>query len=89
MSELELNAGPGGKSAGLGESSKSAVVPTAETLAVPTGSGGPELSSEGTCTLVAKWQGSTIELPVLPKTTTIGEVKVSSGRMHTSVIRRS
>ena len=35
-------------------------------------------SAAGSCTLVAKWQGNTIELPVLPRTTTIGEVKASS-----------
>lgn len=31
---------------------------------------------EDGCTLVAKWQGKTIELPELAKSTTIGEVKV-------------
>lgn len=29
------------------------------------------------CTLVAKWQGNAIELPGLPPSTTIAEIKVS------------
>ena len=33
-------------------------------------------TAEAGCTLVAKWQGKTIELPELAKSTTIGEVKV-------------
>lgn len=48
------------------------------------GDTGGKTGDEGKCTLVAKWQGSTIELPVLPKTTTIGEVKVSDP----SILRR-
>lgn len=39
-------------------------------------SASPAAAAADGCTLVAKWQGSTIELPVLPKSTTIGEVKV-------------
>lgn len=35
-----------------------------------------ETTTEEGCTLVAKWQGKTIELPELAKSTTIGEVKV-------------
>lgn len=35
-----------------------------------------ETAEEDGCTLVAKWQGKTIELPELAKSTTIGEVKV-------------
>lgn len=45
------------------------------TVVVAPGSGG---AAAGGCTLVAKWQGSTIELPALPRTTTIGEVKARS-----------
>lgn len=35
-----------------------------------------ETAGEEGCTLVAKWQGKTIELPELAKSTTIGEIKV-------------
>lgn len=42
------------------------------------GSGSASVTAErSVCKLVAKWQGSTIELPVLPTSTTIGEVKVN------------
>lgn len=40
------------------------------------GEGSKGETKEG-CTLVAKWQGKTIELPELAKSTTIGEVKVN------------
>lgn len=36
----------------------------------------PTSAVASTCTLVAKWQGNAIELPGLPTSTTIGEVKV-------------
>lgn len=36
-----------------------------------------DVPSARACTLVAKWQGSAIELPNLSPSTTIGEVKVS------------
>lgn len=79
MSELEKNeekqvediqqkdsAAPVTQDSGSGSSDATVVAP------------GSEGAAAGGCTLVAKWQGSTIELPALPRTTTIGEVKARS-----------
>lgn len=71
MSALELN---GAQPAGL-EGSSGAAKPAADGAgALAAGAS----SSESGCALVAKWQGSTIELPVLPRSTTIAEVKASA-----------
>lgn len=77
MSALELNEGkPSGSEEPLPPE------PAGAPASVESDSGAAgAASSEGdmdSCTLVAKWQGNLIELPVLPKSTTIGEVKASS-----------
>lgn len=79
MSALELNEGkPSGSEEPLPPD------PAVAPASVESGSGAGAASSESeieSCTLVAKWQGNLIELPVLPKSTTIGEVKASA-RYH-------
>lgn len=77
MSALELNEGK------TSDSEEPLTPETAGSSASMESSGGAAgaASSESdieSCTLVAKWQGNLIELPVLPKSTTIGEVKASA-----------
>lgn len=74
--DAELKGAAGAEGAG-----DAASAPVAAGVAGAAGAGEAGASASAAaatdgCTLVAKWQGSTIELPVLPKSTTIGEVKV-------------
>lgn len=45
------------------------------------GAGDTAAAAEASYNLVAKWQGRTIELPALPASTTIAEVKVTVPRI--------
>lgn len=74
LAEADLKGAPGSGEAGkgAGETCASAGAGAAGT----TGVGSKQGENGEGCTLVAKWQGKTIELPELAKTTTVGEVKV-------------
>lgn len=76
MSALELKSGKDQQNDAIDDMSLGDAV-----AGVVAGAGGSESASvsaeRSVCKLVAKWQGSTIELPVLPTSTTIGEVKVN------------
>ncbi len=75
------------KAPGSGEDGAGAEIAPAPAGASEAGAGAAEAAgkhkqaaapAEDGCTLVAKWQGKTIELPDLAKSTTIGEVKVGA-----------
>lgn len=89
MSALEAQLkGPAAGSEESGEGGPAPAAAAAASATTGTGeagaaAGGATTAGAGagagaSCTLVAKWQGSTIELPVLPSSTTIGEVKVGA-----------
>lgn len=77
MSALELNEG---KPSGSEEPLPPEPAGTPASVESDSGTAGAASSESDieSCTLVAKWQGNLIELPVLPKSTTIGEVKASA-----------
>lgn len=77
MSALELNKG---KPSGSEESLPPETAGSPASVESDGGAAGAATSESSIecCTLVAKWQGNLIELPILPKSTTIGEVKASA-----------
>ncbi|CAM9566062.1 unnamed protein product [Ectocarpus sp. 4 AP-2014] len=77
----QLKSPAGSEESGEGGPAPAAAA-AASVAAAPAGQAGAAAATSAaaaaSCTLVAKWQGSTIELPVLPSSTTIGEVKVGA-----------
>lgn len=78
MSELVGLKSGGGETQEAGSSGISSTSSVQEVPAAPApAAAATAATAVASCSLVAKWQGKTIELPALPASTTIGQVKVS------------